>query len=231
MLGQEGSQTATKLWTLSWLVFVLLSKATPAQPCQKQAGLSCSSQRWVSLVPPPRKGCCAANKEVSNAFWVSSSLTHSPLPPPPGAGTHTLRNASLPRCYQAWQRRCTGKPCPEKEFPVMQFLSSPAFRHGETLWAALFTPPSRMSQICCVPSKAQLYQVLTISSSSPCPPSSCTTSAVCVAKLWNKFGDTSVFSILNEIPCPISQCGHKLWLHTWPHNELQQSQYQESRDT
>lgn len=130
MLGWEGSQTVTKPWTLSWLVFVLLSKATPAQPCQEQ-GLGCSSQRRAPLAPPPGKGCCAANKEVSNAFWVSSSITHSPLPPP-GAGTHTLRNASLPCCYQAWQRRCTGRLFPEKEFPVWNFclvLSSDMDRH------------------------------------------------------------------------------------------------------
>lgn len=161
MLGREGSQKASKPCTLSWLVFVVLSKATPAQPCQEQAGLSCSSQRRAPLAPPPGKGCCAVNKEVSNAFWVSSSITFS--------FTTTTRSWNL------YFEKCQPTPLlPDmteamhwktmlgEAIPCMQFLSSPVFRHGETSCAALFTPPSRMSHICCVPFKSQLYQVLTI---------------------------------------------------------------------
>lgn len=82
--------------------------------------------------------------------------------------------------------------------PCLQVLSSPVFRHGETLCTALFTSRSQLSQICCVPFKSQLYQVLTISSFSPCPPFFCMPSVVCVAVLWNKFGDASAFSILKS---------------------------------
>lgn len=179
MLGREGSQKASKPCTLSWLVFVVLSKATPAQPCQEQAGLSCSSQRRAPLAPPPGKGCCAVNKEVSNVFWISSSITHSPSPPPPGAGTYTLRNASLPRCYQTWRRQCTGRPCPEKQFPVRNFclvLSSDTERHH------LHTTFPDVSHLLCS------LQVSTLPgahnpSSSPCPPSSCMLFVV-QANLW-----------------------------------------------